>query len=167
VLLAATLAACGGPDICLQCPSGGPTPAAAVTVTGSGLQTTPSQTPSNVTVIVCLDLKAGGTPDDCGQSFFADVTTDGSFTRNNVSPGPETIFFWVDANGNGMVDPTDPIATLSDSQGALGLVQAGQTVTLSNISVNFNTTVATANISVTTTPTPVPTTRPSPTPQPT
>jgi hypothetical protein len=157
ILLAATLVACGGPDICLQCPSGTPTPTSSVTVTGSGLATTPPVNPASVTVIICLNLADNEGADACTQSFFTDVTTQGSFTRSSVSPGPETIFFWVDANNDGMVDPDDPIAKLTDTQGQLGDVQTGQTVTLTNISANFTTELATATISVGQSATPTPT----------
>jgi hypothetical protein len=168
LLLAATLAACGGSDICLQCPSGSPTPNTAVTVTGTIASTTPFQNPSTITVIICLNLASGGTVQDCNQSFLTDVNTQGAFTRNNVSPGPETIFFWVDVNGDGTVDPGDPLAELVDSKGLLSNLQDGQTVTIANTNINFTTSTATADISVGLTPTPTPTAvSATPTPQPT
>ena len=173
ILLAATLmASCGGGDICLQCPSGTPTPGpAAAIVTGTITSINPAQTPANVTVVICVDLPAGGTANDCTQSFFTDVTTQGDFVRNNVKAGSETIFFWVDANNDGTIDPGDPLAVLTDSQGKLDLVQAGQTVTLANVSITFpadSVGTATADITVANTPTPTPTAfSPTPTPQPT
>jgi len=169
VLLAATLMACGGPDICLQCPTVTPTATPSVTVTGSGVSVIPNANPSSVTVIICLDLPSGGTAADCTQSFFTDVNTDGTFTRFNVPPGAETIFFWVDANHTGMVDPGETVK-LADPQGVLDNVQAGQTVTLSNVIVNFTTKTATADITISLTPTPTPSavqTTPTPTPLPT
>ena len=160
--------ACGGPDICLQCPTGTPTPTSAVTVTGTIVNTTPFQNPATINVIICLNLPSGGTVQDCNQSFLTDVNTQGQFTRNSVSPGPETIFFWVDMNGDGMIDTNDPIAQLTDSQGLLGDVQAGQTVTIANANINFTTETATATITVSLTPTPTPSPfTPTPTPQPT
>ena len=58
-----------------------------------------------MTVVICVDLPPGGTAENCTQSFFTDVTTQGDFVRINVKAGSETIFFWVDANHNGMIDP--------------------------------------------------------------
>lgn len=168
-LLAATLVACGGPDICLQCPTGTPTPGqSGAIVTGNVATINPNQTPTNVTVVICVDLPAGGTAQDCTQSFFTDVTTQGQFTRNNVKPGSETIFFWVDANNDGIIDPGDPLAQLTDTQGRLGDVQAGQTVTLADVAIAFTDNTATATISVGTTPTPTPSAfQATPTPRPT
>ena len=158
LVASAMLAACGGDDICLQCPSGTPTPGqSGAIVTGTIVSIVPPQTPANVTVVICVDLPAGGTADDCAQSFFTDVTTQGNFVRNNVKTGSETIFFWVDANNDGTIDPGDPLAELSDPQGELGDVQAGQTVTLANVTISFNDDTASADITVGLTPTPTPT----------
>src|SRR5258706_13390163 len=98
LLLAATLmASCGGGDICLQCPSGTPTPGASgAIVTGTITGTSPFQNPSTINVVICVDLPAGGTVDNC-QSFLTQANIQGQFTRNNVAAGSETIFFWVDA----------------------------------------------------------------------
>jgi hypothetical protein len=168
LLLAVTLASCGGSDICLQCPTGTPTSTPTVTVTGNIANTTPFQNPSTINVIICLNPPASGSVENCGQTFLTDVNTQGQFTRTNVSPGPLAIFFWVDVNNDGMVDPGDPIAQLTDSQGLLDNVQAGQTATIANANINFNTNTATASITISVTPTPVPTAgSPTPTPQPT
>jgi hypothetical protein len=166
-LLLGGLLACGGDDICLQCPSGTPTPGqSGVIVTGSILNSVnPSTVPSAITVIVCVGLDPGQSVTECQNSFYATPNTDGDFTRNNVSAGSETIFFWVDADMNGTVDPDDPVSQLTDSQGLLEDVEAGQTVTIANARINFLADT-TAEISVTLTPTPTPT-APTATPTPT
>ena len=167
-LLAGTVLGCGGSDICLQCPTGTPTPGqSGVIVTGTIVSIIPNQTPSNVTVVICVDLPAGGTADNCTPSFFTSVSTQGTFSRNNVTSGSETIFFWVDSNDDGTIDPEDPLAQLIDSESRLADVQAGQTVTLANVSISFNNDTATADITVGLTPTPTPSAvqaTPTPTP---
>ena len=158
VLLSAVVAACGGGDICLQCPDGTPTPVSSgVTVTGAIVSSNPTTAPSSITAIVCVGLEQGQSVTNCPNSFYADVNTDGTFTRRNVIDGGETIFFWVDSDMNGMIDPDDLLAQLIDSQGELDRVQNGQTVTLSNIRIAFLDNSATATITIGLTPTPTPT----------
>ena len=158
-LLAGGLLACGGDDICLQCPEGTPTPGSSgVTVTGTIVSSNPTTVPSSITVIVCVGLEQNQSVTECPNSFYATVATDGTFTRKNVIAGAETIFFWVDSDGNGMIDPGgDLFAQLIDGTGELDLVENGQTVTLSNIRIAFLQNTATADITVGTTPTPTPT----------
>lgn len=157
-VLAGGLLACGGDDICLQCPDGTPTPGSSgVTVTGSIVSSNPTTNPSNITVIVCVGLEQGQSVTDCPTSYYADANTDGSFTRRNVKEGAETVFFWVDSDLNGMIDPEDLLAQLTDSEGVLDRVQNGQTVTLSDVRILFLQNSATADITVGLTPTPTPT----------
>lgn len=158
LLVAAVVSACGGGDICLQCPDGTPTPGSSgVTVTGTIVSSNPTTAPSSITTIVCVGLEQGQSVTDCPNSFYADVNTDGTFTRRNVKDGAETIFFWVDTDMNGMIDPDDMLAQLQDSEGTLDRVQNGQTVTLSDIRIAFLNNTATANITIGLTPTPTPT----------
>jgi len=158
MLLAVGLLACGGDDICLQCPDGTPTPGSSgVNVTGTIVSSNPTTNPSAITVIVCVGLAQGQSVADCPNSFYATVATDGTFTRRNVKEGAETIFFWVDSDTNGMIDPEDLLAQLTDGQGVLDRVQNGQTVTLSDIRILFLQNSATADITIGTTPTPTPT----------
>ena len=160
LLVAAVASACGGDDICLQCPDGSPTPVSSgVTVTGSIVSSNPQTVPSTIMVLVCVGLQQGQSPNDCPNSFYADVATDGSFTRKNIKDGAETIFFWVDGDNSGMINPDggDLIAQLQDGTGELDRVQNGQTVTLSDIRIAFLNNTATATITVGQTPTPTPT----------
>ncbi len=158
MLLAGVLASCGGDDICLQCPSGTPTPGqSGAIVTGTIVSSNPTTAPSAITAIVCVGLEQGQSVTNCPNSFYADVNTDGTFTRKNVIAGAETIFFWVDSDMNGMIDPDDLLAQLTDSQGDLDRVGNGQTVTLANVRIAFLQNSATAEITVGATPTPVPT----------
>lgn len=157
-LLAGAIVACGGEDICLQCPDGTPTPGqSGAIVTGNIVSSNPSTNPSAMTVIVCVGLDAGGDPSNCPNSFFTTPSTDGTFTRRNVTAGAETIFFWVDADQNGTIDPDDPLARLIDNEGILEDVQSGQTVTIASARINFVGQTATADISIGLTPTPTPT----------
>ncbi len=168
-VLAAGLLACGGDDICLQCPDGTPTPGqSGAIVTGSIISSTnPQTTPSAITVIVCVGLGAGQSVTNCPNSFYTNPSTEGDFTRRNVIAGAETIFFWVDADQNGTIDPDDPLAQLVDTEGVLDNVQSGQTVTVANARIDFLAETATAQISIGLTPTPTPTAfQPTPTPTP-
>lgn len=166
-LLAGGLLACGGDDICLQCPDGTPTPGSSgVNVTGAIVSSNPTTNPAAITVIVCVGLEQGQSVTDCPSSFYATVATDGTFTRRNVKEGAETIFFWVDSDMNGMIDPADLLAQLTDGEGILDRVQNGQTVTLSDVRILFLQNSATADITIGTTPTPTPTAvQATPTPQ--
>jgi hypothetical protein len=128
-----------------------------VIVNGTIVSSNPTTAPSSITAIVCVGLEQGQSVTDCPNSFYADVNTDGTFTRKNVKEGAETIFFWVDSDGNGMIDPDDLLAQLSDSEGDLDRVQNGQTVTLSDIRILFLQDTATATITIGLTPTPTPT----------
>ncbi len=169
LLVAAVVSACGGGDICLQCPDGSPTPGTSgVTITGTIVSSNPATAPSSITAIVCVGLEQGQSVTDCPNSFYADVNTDGTFTRRNVKDGAETIFFWVDSDGSGMINPDggDLIAQLQDGEGILDRVQNGQTVTLSDVRIAFLSNTATANITIGQTPTPTPTAvTTTPTPQ--
>lgn len=168
--IAFLLGSCGGGPICLNCTPGTPTPVASVTVTGNVLRFAPFVNPSvtTVTVIVCVNLGAGQDVSQCPEIFLADVDgTSLTFTRPGVAGGPETIFFWIDQNNDGMVNPTDPISQLQDPNNLLADVQVGMTVTVGNAVVDFTTKMSTATISVTTTPTATPTPSGSPTPTPT
>lgn len=167
LLLLAPLSGCGGDDICLGCPDGTPTPGpSGVTVTGTIVSTSPLTSPSSINVLICVGLPAGGSPEDCDLSFLTTPSVEGTFTRNNVEEGSETIFFWVDENQNGTIEPDDPIAKLDDVEGQLENVRSGQTVTLSNVRILFLEGTASATITVSTTPTPTPT-APQATPTPT
>ncbi|MBM4245459.1 MAG: hypothetical protein FJ148_16885 [Deltaproteobacteria bacterium] len=157
LLVAAVVSACGGGDICLQCPDGTPTPPLGVIVTGTIVSSNPSTNPSSIMAIVCVGLEQGQSVSNCPNSFYADVATDGTFTRKNVKEGAETIFFWVDNNMNEMPDQEgDLIAQLQDGTGELDRVENGQTVTLSDIRIAFLNNSATATITVGLTPTPTP-----------
>lgn len=159
LLVAAVASACGGGDICLQCPDGTPTPGSSgVIVTGTIVSSNPTTAPSSITAIVCVGLEQGQSVTNCPNTFYADVNTDGTFTRKNVKDGAETIFFWVDSNMNGMPDTDgDLIAQLQDSTGELDRVENGQTVTLSDVRIAFLNNTATASITIGLTPTPTPT----------
>lgn len=166
--LAAGLLACGGDDICLQCPDGTPTPGqSGAIVTGQIVNTNPFTNPASINVVICVGLDPNEGVENCPNTFITTANTQGDFTRNNVVAGSETVFFWVDADQNGMIDPDDPLAQLVDTQGALESVRSGQTVTLSSVRISFVDDTATATISVTNTPTPTPTAfQPTPTPSP-
>ena len=168
ILLTGAMLACGGDDICLQCPTGTPTPGqTGAIVTGQIANIAPFQNPSNVTVVICVDLEQGQSIVDCPNSFLTEVNTQGLFTRTNVKAGAETIFFWVETDDDG-IDEDDLIAQLQDPQGRLEAVQTGQTVTLANVRIDFNAQTATADITVGNTPTPTPSAvQATPTPSPT
>ena len=162
------VAGCGGGDICLNCnPSGSPTPISGVLVTGNISRLSTFNPFSDVTVVICVDLPDGGGVENCPKIFLANVFTNGTFTRSGVDPGSETIYFWIDENGDGQIDPGDPIAQLQDPNGELRLVESGFTVDVANAVVDFTTQTATATISVSATPTPTPTPVTTPTPTPT
>ncbi len=168
--LLAALLGCGGEDICLNCPDGTPTPtASAVVMTGNIASSTPFTTPPNINVVICLGFDPVQGVENCPRTFLTVPNVEGTFTRNNVSPGALTVFFWVDVNQNGMIDPDDPLAQLADPEGQLSDVAAGQTATLADVRIAFLEGRATASISVTqtATPTPAPTsTGAQPTPSP-
>lgn len=166
-LFAGGLLACGGDDICLQCPEGTPTPGqSGAIVTGNIVSTNPQTNPSSITVIVCVGLETGQSITNCPNSFYTTANTEGDFTRKNVIAGAETIFFWVDANQDGTIDEDDPQATLIDTEGELEDIQSGQTVTVANTRIDFVNQTATATITVGLTPTPTPTAvTATPTPQ--
>jgi hypothetical protein len=156
-LAAGGLLACGGDDICLQCPTGTPTPGeSGVTVTGQIASVNPFTNPASINVVICVGLAEGQSVEDCPNTFLTTATTEGLFTRRNVQAGAESIFFWVDVDGNGMIDPADPLAQLVDTEGQLDDVQNGQTVTLSNVRIAFLENSATADITIGLTPTPTP-----------
>ena len=157
LVLAALMIACGGPDLCFNCPSGTPTATPSIVVTGSIATTNPLVNPTLINVVVCVDLPPGTSVADCTTSFFIAVNSAGNFTRNNVDAGAETVLFWVDQNGDGMIDPGDPQALLQDPEGQLDNVRLGQTVTIASARVDFTQNTATATISVGQTPTPAPT----------
>lgn len=164
-LLTAGMLACGGEDICLQCPMGTPTPGqSGVTVTGQIANINPFTSPANVNVVICVGLEENQSIDDCPNQFLTSASITGEFTRNNVQAGAETIFFWVDEDGNGMIDPDDPLAQLADPESQLSNVQNGQTVTLASVRIQFLENTATANITVGLTPTPTPSATTTPTP---
>ncbi len=121
---------------------------------------------SDVTVIVCVDLQEGQSVADCQKIFLTDAFSDGTFSRSGVDPGSEAIFFWIDENDDGTIDPDDPIARLQDPERLLDLVEAGFTVSVANAVVNFTTEEALATITVSASPTPTPTPSGSPTPTP-
>jgi hypothetical protein len=164
---AALLAACGGGDICLNCPSGSPTPTTQVSLAGNISRLSLFLPFDDVTVIVCLDLPPDQPATACTRFFLAAVAEDGTFSRTSIDPGSETIFFWVDQNNVGTIDPDDPIARLLDPEFELVDVTSGLTVNVVNAVVDFTDQTATADISVTTTSTATPTPTPSPTPTPT
>jgi hypothetical protein len=165
-LLAGAMAACGGDDICLadSCdPDASPTPAYTVSVTGNVSRfTTFVSDPTTVTVIVCIGLAEGDDATSCPKSFLAQVTSSFTFARSGIEPGSETIFFWVDENQNGEIDPGDPLAQLSDPARALVGVGSGEQVSVTNAVVDFPVQVATATISVGRAPTPTPAPLPTP-----
>jgi len=164
--LVAALAACGGDDICLNCPSGTPTPGSSgVTVTGNIASSSPFTSPPNINVVICVGFDPDQGVQNCPDTFLTVPSVEGSFTRSSVDPGALTVFFWVDADDNGMIDPTDPLAQLADPEGQLSGVAAGQTATLGNVRIQFLDGSATATITVGQTPTPTPSAaQPTPTP---
>lgn len=158
LLVAAVVSACGGGDICLQCPDGTPTPGqSGAIVTGNIVSTNPQTSPASITVIVCVGLEPNQSITSCPNSFYTTATSEGDFTRRNVIAGAETIFFWVDANNDGTIDMDDPQATLIDTEGSLDDIRSGQTVTIANTRIDFVNQTATATITVGLTPTPTPT----------
>lgn len=165
-LLALGAWACGGEDICLSCdPDATPTPTAAISVSGNVSRfTTFVSDPTTVTVIVCLDLESGQQVENCPKIYLTGVDEDFSFGRTGIEPGPETVFFWIDQNMNGTIEPTDPQARLSDPRDQLLAVGAGAQVTLANAVVDFNSQTASATISVNARPsgTPAPSRTPAP-----
>ena len=167
-LLAAALAiwACGGDNICLSgsCePSGSPTPAYTVSVSGNVSRfTTFVSDPTTVDVVVCIGLPAGGDIAACPKIFVAALTSTFTVSRTGVEPGSETIFFWIDSNQDGQVSPDDPIARLADPTDKLIDVSSGEQVSVTNSVVDFNTESATATITVGKGASPTP--APSPTP---
>jgi hypothetical protein len=165
--LSLLLASCGGGDICLNCTAGTPTPVVSVSLTGSISRLSLFIPFDAVTVIVCLDLGPEQPATACNHFFLAPVDANGDFSRSRIDPGSEAIFFWVDQNEDGMIDPTDPIARLLDPEGELVDVSSGETVNVVNAAVDFTAQTATAEISITTTPTPTPTPIGTPTPTPT
>lgn len=166
VLLLSGLLGCGGDDICLQCPQGTPTPGqSGAIVTGQIVSTNPFVSPSSINVVICVGLQEGQSVENCPNTFITTATTEGTFRRTNVQAGGETVFFWVDSDGNGMIDPDDLLAQLVETQGALDDVRSGQTVTLSSARIAFLENTATADITVANTPTPTPSAvQPTPTP---
>jgi len=165
--LAGLLASCGGGDICLNCTPGTPTPTILVSLTGNISRLSILVPFDEVNVIVCLDLGPDQPASDCNRFFLAPVNSNGSFSRSSIEPGGETIFFWIDQNGDGMIDPGDQIARLLDPDGELADVTNGETVNVVNSIVDFTAQTATAQIFITTTPTPTPTPVTTPTPAPT
>jgi len=164
VLLTAGLLACGGDDICLNCPNGTPSPGTqSVTVSGNIASSNPFTSPPAINVVICLGLNEEGL-EGCPTTFFTVPNNDGTFSRSNVEAGALSIFFWVDQNQNGMIEPDDLIAQLSDPEGLLDDVGAGRTVNVGNARILFLEGTATASITVTTTPTPTPSPGASPTP---
>jgi hypothetical protein len=164
--LGAALLACGGDDICLNCPNGSPTPGqSSVTVSGNIASSNPFTNPASILVLICLGLDPEQGPESCPDSFLTQPAVDGTFSRSNVDPGALSVFFWVDENDAGTIEPDDPIARLSDPEGLLDDVAAGRTVSIGNARIDFLAGVATASISVTQTPTPTPT-APTATPTP-
>ncbi|MFM7736583.1 MAG: hypothetical protein ACKPBU_11470 [Alphaproteobacteria bacterium] len=165
-LLAWALAACGGKDICLadSCdPDTSPTPAYTVAVAGNVSRfTTFVSDPTTVTVIVCVGLAQGGDASSCPKSFLAQLSTNFTFSRSGIEPGSETIFFWVDEDQNGQIEPGDPLARLSDPGGKLVDVGSGEQVNVTNAVVDFPVQVATATITVGKSPTPTPAPQPTP-----
>jgi hypothetical protein len=172
--MVAWLAACGGKDLCLNCPSGTPTPPGqnTVTVTGNIFSSSPPA-PGSVMELICVGLSRSVTIGQCGQAsaggtlFLVNNDASGNFTRTGVTAGSERIGFWFDQNNNGNIDPGE-VVELTDSSGQLGNVAGGSTVTIADASVTFpNATLpngsATATITVTAgTPTPQPTETPAP-----
>lgn len=161
-----TMASCGGDDICLadSCdPDVSPTPSYTVSVSGNVSRfTTLVSDPTTVTVIVCVGLPAGSGASACPKSFLAQVASNFTFSRSGVEPGSETIFFWIDENQNGEIDPGDPLARLSDPTGRLEEVGSGEQVSVTNAVVDFPVEVATATITVGRSPTPTPAPQPTP-----
>lgn len=164
--LALSAGACGGPDVCLYCdPDATPTPTASVALTGNVSRfTTFVSDPTTVNVVVCVDLPAGGTIENCPKIYLTAVEENFAFARSGIEPGPETIFFWIDQNMNGSIEPTDPQARLSDPREQLVLVGPGASVTVANAVVDFTSQTASAAISVSARPssTPSPTSTPAP-----
>ncbi|MEW6273290.1 MAG: hypothetical protein AB1689_28765 [Thermodesulfobacteriota bacterium] len=156
VAFAAGLLACGGDDICLNCPNGTPTATPTVTVTGNIASSSPFTNPNQINVLICVGLEPGQDPASCPTSFLTVPSVEGTFSRTNVDPGALDVFFWVDENGSGMIEPDDPIAQLADPEGALDDVPSGRTVGIGNTRIQFLDGTATASISVTVTPTPTP-----------
>lgn len=156
VALVAGLLACGGEDICLNCPDGPPTPSPMVTVTGNITSSNPFTNPAQINVLICVGLEPGQDPSSCPASFLTIPSIEGTFSRTNVDPGKVDVFFWVDVNQNGTIEPDDPIAQLLDPEGQLAEVPAGRTVGIANARIQFLDNTATATISVTATPTPTP-----------
>lgn len=166
--LVAALLGCGGEDICLNCPSGTPTPGSSgVIVTGNIASSTPFTSPPNINVVICLDFDPEQGVANCPTTFLTVPNVEGTFSRSNVDPGRLTVFFWVDADDNGMIDPADPLAQLADPEGQLSDVRSGETATLANVRIAFLDDSATATITVGQTPTPTPApTSAQPTPSP-
>ncbi|MBU6281970.1 hypothetical protein KGQ64_06985 [bacterium] len=165
-LIALAIAACGGDDICLSgsCdPDTSPTPSYTVSVTGNVSRfTTLVSDPTTVTVIVCVGLAEGADASACPKSFLAQLTSNFTFARSGIEPGSEAIFFWIDEDQNGEIDPGDPLARLSDPNGRLRAVGSGEQVSVTNAVVDFPVQVATATITVGRSPTPTPAPQPTP-----
>jgi hypothetical protein len=158
-LLSATFSACGGSNICLGC-SPSPTASGASSVTLQGTVVfTSIGTVQDLPVYICVDEQATNNPSTCNNPPRTTTDQSGDFLRTNITPGNLQIFFL-----NEPLDDSALVAKLEDPQGLLDDVNAGYTVTVDNVEVDFNTNVATGDITLTKnpTPTPAPTSTPSP-----
>jgi hypothetical protein len=161
-VLSALFAACGGENICLGC---GPSPTASGSTTVTIQGTVVSSDIGEVgpfPVYICADDEVTDDPSTCQFQTTTNSLT-GAFTRSNVSPGSQQIFF---ANQS-ITQEGALVAKLQDPDGLLDEVEGGFTVTLDNVQIEFEDDVATADITVTENPTPTPSPTGSPTPAPT
>ncbi len=166
VAAAALLVACGGDDICLNCnPDSTPTPGptTSVTLEGDILRLSTLDPLSSVVIVTCVDPAAGVPLADCSDAFTTQADNEGNFTRSRITAGALALFFWIDRNEDGQVDPGDPYAVLQDPESRLADVTGGETVDIQAAQVDFatQTAVATIVLSRTPTPTPVPTATPA------
>jgi hypothetical protein len=171
-LLAASMAGCGGKDICLGCTQGTPTPGGGSFVTVEGnILSSPGFAKGDFVEIICVGLSTG-TIDQCGDAgvggtkFVANTDNAGNFEITGVDPGSERVGFWIDKNRDGVVDP-DEVLELADPDRQLQNLSAGDMVRIADADVDFSRSQATAAITVnTSTPTPAPSGTPSGTPTP-
>ncbi len=153
------LVACGGDDICLNCdPDSTPTPGptTSIKLEGDILRLSTLDPLGSVVVVTCVDPQAGVPLADCTDAFTTLADNEGHFSRTRISVGALGLFFWIDRNEDGRVDPTDPYAVLQDPEGKLSDVTGGETVAIEAAQVDFTTQTAIATIVLSRTPTPTP-----------
>ncbi len=174
VLLA--VAGCGGGDdlcltVCDPTPTATPGPEDSVTVTGTGTEVSTFDPVEDVVVIACVGLDPARTDptdwNDCDSQRNTSPDSSGDFEISRVETGALRIGFWISRSGmsNGLIQEGDSFAELLEPAAELVellAVEEGETVTLSDIFVDFAEGTATASsIDVGVTPTPTPSTTPA------